>query len=136
MPAGVRGETLLVLSIPIRTSRGENAREHWRARWKRWDREHTATHGHWMAATSVYGRIELKACARDPGLLITLTRISPSAKGLDAHDNLRTSLKGIVDQVAKELAIDDGDPKLEWKYEQRRGPWAVEISIQTLTREP
>lgn len=61
-------------------------------------------------------------------LTVKLMRVAPSA-GLD-DDNLRGALKAIRDGVADALGVDDRDPRVEWKYDQRRGPYAVEVTIE------
>ena len=37
---------------------------------------------------------------------------------MDGHDNLRASLKPLVDAIAATLGIDDGDKRIEWDYHQ------------------
>jgi hypothetical protein len=62
---------------------------------------------------------------------ITLTRIAP--RKLDAHDGLRSALKPVVDGVADFFGCKDNDPRLEWRYEQRRGrirEYAVLITLE------
>lgn len=62
-------------------------------------------------------------------LVVFLARIAP--RELDG-DNLQRSMKAVRDQVAELLAIDDADPRVTWRYEQRRGrvkEYAVEIAI-------
>jgi hypothetical protein len=51
-------------------------------------------------------------------LAITLTRVAP--RPLDT-DNLSSAFKAIRDGVADALTVDDGDPRLAWVYQQRRG---------------
>lgn len=58
---------------------------------------------------------------------VVLTRVAPS-NGLDT-DNLAGALKGCRDAVAHWLGVDDRDPRIVWAYDQRRGPWAVEVVI-------
>jgi len=53
------------------------------------------------------------------GVVVMLTRIAPS-DGLD-DDNLRAALKSCRDGVADALGCDDRDPRVEWRYGQRRG---------------
>lgn len=61
---------------------------------------------------------------------VTLTRIAPSS-GLDAHDNLRGSLKPFVDGVADWLGLDDRDQRIEWVYAQERGAaYGVRIVVE------
>lgn len=62
--------------------------------------------------------------------VVTLTRVAPSA-GLDG-DNLQGSLKAARDGVADWMKVDDRDPRVTWRYEQRRGrpkQYAVEICV-------
>jgi len=37
-------------------------------------------------------------------------------------DNLAGAFKGIRDQLARELKVDDGDPQIEFRYKQERIP--------------
>lgn len=65
-------------------------------------------------------------------LVITLTRVAPS-NGLD-DDALPASLKAIRDGVTDWLGLSDdrATPRLQWRYEQRRGPrgaYGVEILL-------
>lgn len=106
--------------VPLRTGTGQNDREHFRARARRVKHERLAVA--WMLAVH-----------KPPTgpVTVTLCRVSPG-NGLDAHDNLRGSLKAPVDQVAEWLGRDDRDPSITWAYEQRRGAvgiWLVEISV-------
>lgn len=111
--------------IPMRTGRGQNGREH-----------------HYERARRVKGERQAVAwafaCARirPPALpvRVTLSRCAPS-NGLD-DDNLSGSLKGVRDEVAKWLGVDDADPRVKFAYDQRRAPWAVEINIAVLEVTP
>lgn len=106
-----------MIRVEIRTVPGMNVREHWRARAKRVKAERTATA--WRLAGKA--RPELPCTVR-------LTRVAPSA-GVD-DDNLTGALKGVRDQVAAWLGVDDKHRGLvRYVYEQRRGPWAVEIEF-------
>lgn len=106
-----------MIEIRIRTAPGQNAREHWRDRHRRvkGEREIVA----WL----------LKGKQR-PALpcVVLLRRVAPS-NGLDAHDNLPGSLKGVVDGIAEWLGIDDRDPRVKWTYAQERGSWAVQVEF-------
>lgn len=45
-----------------------------------------------------------------------------SRRRMDAHDNLRSSLKPIVDQITASLGFaSDDDPALKWSYSQITG---------------
>ena len=39
-------------------------------------------------------------------------------RAFDGHDNLRASLKPVVDEIAALLGLDDGDPRVRWCYAQ------------------
>ena len=59
---------------------------------------------------------------------VVLTRSAPS-NGLDS-DDLQGSLKGVRDQVAHWLGVDDRDSvQVHYTYAQVRGPWAVHIQF-------
>lgn len=72
--------------------------------------------------------------ARPPELplVVTVTRVAPS-RGLDPHDGLGASLKGVIDGIADALGVDDRDPRVIWRLEQRRGPWAVEVRFMPVS---
>ena len=65
-----------------------------------------------------------------PVVRVTMTRVAP--RSLDKHDNLPASLKAHADGIAKALRLDDASPLIEWKYAQRKGPAAVEFTIEKL----
>lgn len=63
-------------------------------------------------------------------VVVTITRIANSS-GLDPHDGLPASCKQVVDVIARAYGIDDRDPRIAWRYDQRRGKrYGVEILIQ------
>lgn len=64
----------------------------------------------------------------DDRVVVLLRRLAPS-NGLD-DDNLRSALKAIRDGLADGLGVDDGDPSVTWEYDQRRGPYGVEVEIR------
>lgn len=107
------------ICVPLRTVSGLNAREHWRARARRVKAERQA-----VAAM-------LWANCMPPAFPCTvlLTRIAPS-NGLD-DDNLAGALKGVRDEVAKWLGVDDRHSEIvRYRYAQRRGrEWGVEIGF-------
>lgn len=106
-----------MIAIPLRTSSGLNAREHYMARKRRVRKERDAVA--WMLSAVVRPEIP---CT------VTLTRVAPSS-GLD-DDNLAGALKGVRDEVAKWLRIDDRDRMtVRYRYAQQRGPWGVRIEF-------
>lgn len=83
-------------------------------------------------------RGESKDCgmvAGPKGVGYCITIISMRRRLVDAHDNLRTGAKPLVDRIAAWLGYrDDSDAALHWQYEQLRttGPEGVIVCISTL----
>lgn len=94
-------ETTVVL--PIRIESVANLRESWQAR-------HRRAKAHRLAALAVP--------AHPLPCVVTLTRVGPRA--LD-DDNLQGGFKALRDGVAARLGVDDADPRVTWKYGQRKG---------------
>lgn len=108
-----------MIEIPLRTVSALNCREHWRARARRVRNEREVV-AWWLAG---WKKKPSTPC------VIRLTRIAPS-NGLD-DDNLCGSLKGVRDQVAQWLGVDDKRSELvKYVYAQERGPWAVRIQVE------
>jgi len=113
------------LLIPLRTVSGMNAREHWRKRAKRVEDERQAVR---LAIVNAFGP-KLAQAPRIP-CVVKLTRIGPT-NGLDPFDNLPSSLKGCVDEIANWLGVDDRkSDKMRYECAQQRGKkWAVRVEI-------
>jgi len=125
------GELAMQFYVPLRTGRGENNREHPQARARRVNAEHQAV----FYATLGTRRAVLAALMPTP-VVVTLTRVSPGP-GLDPHDNLPSALKGVVDQLADILGINDRDPRVTWKYApQEKGPWGVWVHVAAVLPGP
>ena len=110
------------VSIPIRTVSELNAREHHMARHRRRQREKRAVYLPVLAALRKHG--VTAPCS------VKLTRVAPS-NGLD-QDNLVSSMKSVIDAIAKALGVDDRDKRITWSYDQRRGKpkqYAVEVRV-------
>lgn len=106
-----------MITIPLRTSSGLNAREHFAVRAKRVRKEREA-----VAWVLMSARKPAVPCS------VLLTRVAPSS-GLD-DDNLAGALKGVRDEVARWLGVDDRDRMtVRYRYSQRRGPWAVTVEF-------
>jgi len=99
----------------------ENQREHWADKARRAKNQR-------FAARSIL-------CSRRPpdtehSYLVTLTRVGP--RRLDPG-NFQGCFKHVQDGVADWLGIDDGDPRIEWRYKQEKGKpreYAVRIIIE------
>jgi len=66
-----------------------------------------------------------------PAWEVRLTRVAPG-NGLDAHDGLPASQKHVVDGLCDVLQINDRDPRISFRYNQRRGKrgeYAVELEV-------
>lgn len=114
----------LELSFPLKTISALNERQHFMARSRRVKAERNRV------------RLALLTSRLQPpkGLLqISLTRIS--ARALD-DDNLAGALKGVRDQIACWLGIDDRSPLAVWHYSQETGESGVRVTIQALDHTP
>lgn len=114
---------VVTVLVPIRIEPSLNLREHWRKRANR-------NTSHRAAAF-----FALKAAVKkfDPAIIpcvVTITRIAP--RELD-DDNLAGGCKSLRDGTADWLAVDDRDPRVQWRYAQRKGEpkqYAAEIRIE------
>lgn len=112
--------------IYVRTVSEANAHEHWRNRQKRAKTHRLTAWAKTMNHSATDGPFEFP-------LVVTITRVAPRA--LD-DDNLAGSQKHVRDGIADALGIDDRDPRVSWRYAQRRGEpkqYAVEVSIEART---
>ena len=106
-----------MITVPLKTVPGLNARELWQVRASRVKKERKAV------AWSLVGQ-------KHPPIpcSVLLTRVAPSG-GVD-DDNLPGALKGVRDQIAEWLGIDDRHSKqVRYVYAQKRGPWGVTIEF-------
>jgi hypothetical protein len=127
----------LAFDMPLRTASGCNNREHHFARASRVKRERAMTASH--LALQGYQRL---AWLREAlPLRITLTRVSPRAKWLPLKrcwqscddDAVPAALKGVRDEIAAWLGLDDGDERLSFVYSQDKGrARAVRVRIEAL----
>lgn len=99
----------IIIEVPIRTISASNKREGWRARARRVREERDGVRTAWLAA----GRPRLPVPC-----VVRLERRGP--RRLD-DDNLRSALKGVRDEVAAILGVDDADMRVTWKYRQTTG---------------
>jgi hypothetical protein len=112
----------MIALVPIRTGTGMNAREHHMSRSRRVKAERAHT-----AIALMQHKPPPLPCA------VLLTRIAPSS-GLD-DDNLAGALKGVRDQVAEWIGVDDRHRLIvRYLYAQERGPWGVRITVEDWPR--
>jgi crossover junction endodeoxyribonuclease RusA len=108
--------------IPIKTVSEANVRGHWAKGARRAKRQRR------VAADCVHLARLTGAVVPPLPLTVTLTRVAP--RRLDS-DNLQRALKAIRDGIADALGVDDGDARIDWKYDQRPGkPQRVEVTIK------
>lgn len=108
---------VIVVHVPVHAQSTANMREHYMARYRRM-KIHRET-----ACWALQGHRPVLPA------VVTLTRIG--RRKLDAHDNLRSALKGVVDGIADWLKVKDDDPRIEWRYDQRTGEPGVEVTVHT-----
>ena len=120
------GAAVVEVEIPVRieSELNDNGR-HYAVRKRRFDAHKKATHYMLIASRSILKMIT----AGEAGIIVTLTRFAPRL--LDAHDNLRSGFKGVADQIATELGLDDKDPRIEWIYRQAKASkYSAQIRIE------
>jgi hypothetical protein len=112
-------------TLPLHLPSVANLREHWAKRSKR-----AKVHRLWGFCAS--RRAQTEAAWPWPwqddfeSLEVTIRRVAPRA--LD-DDNAASAAKGLRDGIADALGVDDRDPRVTWRYEQRKGPSCVEVEI-------
>lgn len=92
-----------MIELPLRIESCANKREHWATRARR-------TKAHRLAALAV--PVHPLPC------VVTLIRVAP--RKLD-DDNLASGFKALRDGIADRFGVDDGDPRIRFKYDQVRG---------------
>jgi hypothetical protein len=121
----------ILTSLPLRIESTPNKREHWAVKARR-----TKEHRH-LSALMLTSKLSSVLVLRDFRAAsfpvhVTLTRVAPRA--LDG-DNLQGGLKAVRDGVADALGIDDGDSRVTWSYEQRRGePKSYRVDVQVCVK--
>lgn len=120
---------MIEISIPLRIVSESNMREHWAKKNTRRRLQHNAIS---LCVKPKLAFVKLPC-------QITLIRIAP--RMLDKEDNLPISFKAVKDKLAALLTGDDrpgradSDPRLQWKYEQKKGlpkSYSILIRIESL----
>lgn len=106
--------------VPIETPSVANLRLHWAAKARLVHRQ--------RAAVALLWPQDARGRRLVGGGTVTLTRQSAKGRLLD-DDNLASAMKAVRDAVADQLDVDDGDLRVTWCYEQRRGQTGVEIRL-------
>ena len=110
---------MTTIELPIRTYSLPNMRWHWarKATYAKQQRQEV-----FLAVRAAGIR-----SAPDGAFVVRLVRIGK--RRLD-KDNLAASWKHIQDSVALAMGIDDGDPRIDWQYDQQIGKaYSVIITI-------
>jgi len=122
----LRGGQVITVTLPIRLVSEANRRDHWAAKAKRVASQRRLVKMALWAKTRMC-RVYEKSLA-GYAYEITLTRIGP--RTLDS-DNIQGAFKGVRDQIAECIGVDDGSPRLTWVYGQEKsGPKTYAIRIQ------
>ena len=66
---------------------------------------------------------------RPSEVVVVVTMIAMLRREFDAHDNLRASLKPLVDAIAASLGIPDNDRRVRWQYGQQRTDGAPRVVV-------
>jgi len=118
---GIHAMTTFVL--PMTLPSVANIREHWANKARRTKAQRCAIKLSMPARKLARERNWLLLNGQ---LVVTLTRISPRA--LD-DDNLASAFKGVRDEVAAQLGIDDRDARVAWHYQQEKGTQAMRVCL-------
>jgi hypothetical protein len=125
---------VIEFTIPGLRLQSLNARENWRVKAKRVKAERYNAGCHTrlaiIRACNVFRKPEFTTQSfPEPPMTITMTRIGPR---LMDSDNAVGACKHVRDQIAEDLSVDDGDPRITWNVEQEKGPYAVRVRIEAL----
>lgn len=122
--------SLAIVDVPgLKLVALANQREHFRVSTQR-----KALHRHvvTLALQALVGareRLRIDRALETCGVEVEVCRSGP--RKLDAHDNLPSSCKHVVDAVAAWLCVDDADQRVRWRYAQQAGPYGVLVSFHT-----
>jgi hypothetical protein len=97
----------LSFDAPIRIVSEANDRSHWSVKSKR--RKAQQQEMDVILLNALQGRKVALPCT------VKLTRVGPK---LMDDDNWINGAKGVRDQIARRLGVDDGDPRIKFEYEQ------------------
>lgn len=107
------------LYLEMETKSELNMREHWAQRNRRFKAQKEQVC--WEFLRSKHG---------PPDLPVTVLFVRCAPRSLDKGDNLNSAFKAIRDQVAKQLGVDDADPRVSWDYDQEKAKTpAIKIKI-------
>lgn len=102
-----------------------NRRDHWAVRRRRFADQSAAVRSVWSGSPAAGAGIGLMAA-----VTVTLTHVG---RTMDT-DNLAGAFKGVRDELAALIGVDDGDERVTWKYGQKAGKPGVVIRIEPTPR--
>lgn len=121
-PATVRWS--FTLTVPTTVVSEINRRDHWTARMRRKNQQQAA-----LAAALNASPCRLAHCWFPATVtFVRIGRMGPHQEQDD--DNIRSAFKAMRDHIALGMLIDDGNPRVTWRYEQRAGNPGVEVRIE------
>jgi hypothetical protein len=117
----------IIVVLPLRLVSEANAHEHWCKRQQRAREQRTHTRSRlWVPARNLLAEYAFP-------IVVTITRIAP--RKLDS-DNAVGACKHVRDGVADALGINDNDPRVEWRYGQRKARVTTEWGIMGPMKTP
>lgn len=114
----------VTLTLPCRVISEANRRDHWTVKRRRAEIQTDAL----RRACERAGWLRVVVWDWRPPVpcVVTFTHVGPEMD----DDNLRSAFKALRDEVAKWLLVDDGDGRVEWRYEQRTGEPGCVIRVE------
>lgn len=119
---------IVELTIPLRTVSALNSRECWQAKARRVRDERSQTLAALSTGQGWQAQRRLRRALQGGRRLVVM--LERQSRGVLDDDNLRGAFKGVRDEIALWLGIDDRDPRVRWSYAQQRAKqFAVRIRI-------
>ena len=124
----------LVIHVPVKLVSSANLREHYRVRAARVKEER-------MMVAEAFSDEKAQQFASAwhgaNGVQFTIHMIRVAPRPIkDTFENLPIAFKGIKDEIAKQLGIDDGDEAAaQWSCGQSKGAYGLDISIIAGSKE-
>ena len=108
------------LTLPCVVRSEANQRCHWAVRKRRFDVQRMT-----LVAVVREACLDAWLVCRVP-VVVTWVHVGRRMDG----DNLQGAFKGLRDGLALMFELDDGDPRIEWRYDQRKGTPGVRVRIE------
>jgi hypothetical protein len=121
---GARGRWAVILTLACRVVSEANRRDHWTVKRRRAEVQRFA-----LAKALDRSPVVINAHQWHRALPFVVTWVHVG-RVMDS-DNLAISFKALRDEWARLLIVDDGDPRIDWRYDQRAGSPGVELRIES-----